>query len=104
MIGDNSLPDYPSLRACGDVPSIANPVVTVSPELTNFAREEKNETLTTLHYLPPPSPTFTRCMIPRFVACREVTGKEVECHSLMLLRRRVVKGGVLIRHESQSFQ
>ena len=56
MIGDNSLPDYPSLRACRDIQLIANPVATVAPELTNFRLEEKNETLTTLYYLSPPKP------------------------------------------------
>ena len=54
MIGDNSLPDYPSLRACRDIQLIANPVATVAPELTNFRLEEKNEAPTTLYYLPKP--------------------------------------------------
>jgi hypothetical protein len=51
MIGDNSLPDYPSLRACRDIQLIANPVASVAPELTNFRLEEKNDTLTTRYYL-----------------------------------------------------
>ncbi len=70
MIGDNSLPDYPSLRACRDIQLIANPVATVAPELTNFRLEEKNETLTTLYYLSPPKPHLHKVHGTTFVVLR----------------------------------